>query len=48
MAGLFAGKYAAFIWPAYGVTAVVFGGLIVSSLAHARRWKRRAEELGRK
>ena len=42
------GKYAAFIWPAYGVTVLVYLILIVSSLAHARRWKKNAEELGRK
>lgn len=42
------GKYAAYIWPAYVVTAAVFTILIVGSLAHARRWKKRAEELGRK
>ena len=32
------GKYGAFIWPAYAVTA----------LNHARRWKRRAQELSGK
>jgi heme exporter protein D len=42
------GKYAAFIWPAYAVTAVVLGGLVASSLAHARRWRRRAQTAGRK
>jgi heme exporter protein D len=42
------GKYAAYIWPAYIITAVVFAGLIAGSLRHAARWKRRAEELGRK
>lgn len=40
--------YSAFIWPAYGVTALMFAALIWSSLAHARRWKKKAEELGRK
>lgn len=43
-----AGKYAAFIWPAYGLTALVFAVLIVGALNHARRWKKRAEELARK
>ncbi|MDB5467377.1 MAG: ccmD [Phenylobacterium sp.] len=43
-----AGKYAAFVWPAYGITALVFGLLIVGALSHARRWRRRAEELARK
>lgn len=43
MSDLSGGKYAVFIWPAYAATALVFLGLIVSSLAHARRWRRRAE-----
>jgi heme exporter protein D len=38
-----AGRYAAFVWPAYGITALVFAVLIVASLRHARRWRRRAE-----
>lgn len=42
------GKYAAYIWPAYLITAAVFAGLIGSSLTYARRWRRRAEELQRK
>ena len=40
--------YAAYIWPAFAITAVVFAGLIISSLNHARRWKKRAEEFGRR
>ena len=40
--------YSAFIWPAYGVTVLVFAALIWTSLAHARRWKKRAEERSRK
>ncbi len=43
-----ADKYAFFIWPAYAVTIAVFGALIGLSLSHARRWKRRYEELNRK
>ena len=39
------GKYAAFIWPAYAITAAVFAVLIVASLHHARRWRARAEAL---
>jgi heme exporter protein D len=35
-------SYAAYIWPAYGITAAVFALLIVSSLAHAWRWKKKA------
>jgi heme exporter protein D len=42
------GKYAMFIWPAYGLTALVFVVLIAGSLGHARRWKARAEALSRK
>jgi heme exporter protein CcmD len=38
------GKYAAYIIPAYGITTAVIGYLIVSSLLHARRWRRRAED----
>lgn len=48
MDSLLVDKYAAFIWPAYGVTALAFAVLIVSSLLHARRWRKRAEELMRK
>jgi heme exporter protein D len=42
------GKYAAFILPAFAITAVVFAAMIVSALAHARRWRRRYEELSRR
>lgn len=42
------GKYAFFVWSAYGITAFVFVVLIAASLNHSRRWKKRAEELGRK
>ena len=34
-----AGKYAVFVWPAYGVTAVVFAAMIADSLLRARRWR---------
>ena len=37
-----AGKYAVYVWPAYGLTALVFGLLIADSLARARRWRRSA------
>ena len=39
------GKYAAFIWGSYGITVLVFAGLVWASLNHARKWRRRAEEL---
>jgi heme exporter protein D len=48
MPDLHAGKYAAYIWPAYGVTALVFAILIIGALRHARRWRRKAEEMQRK
>jgi heme exporter protein D len=38
------GKYAVYIWPAYIITAVVFGGLIVDTLRRAGAWRKRAEE----
>ena len=39
---------AAYIWPAYIITALVFAGLVVGSLRHVRTWKKRDEELRRK
>ena len=39
------GKYAAFIWPAYGASAVGFAWMIVDTLARARRWRRKADSL---
>ncbi len=35
--------YAAYVWPAYAATVLVFAAMIVLSLAHARRWRARAE-----
>jgi heme exporter protein D len=40
-----AGKYAAFIWPAYGVTAAGFAWMIGATLARARKWRREVERL---
>jgi len=45
MLNLETGKYAFFVWSAYGITAAVFLILILSSLNHARRWKKKAQEL---
>jgi len=36
-------KYAAFVWPAYGVTALVFAWMVIDTLLRAGRWRRRAE-----
>jgi len=48
MLDLDVGKYAAFIWPAYAITALAFVVLIGGALNHSRRWKKRAEELSSK
>jgi heme exporter protein D len=39
-----AGKYAIFVWPAYGLTALVFIVMIADSLLRTRRWRRAAEK----
>ncbi|MEO8927673.1 MAG: heme exporter protein CcmD [Caulobacteraceae bacterium] len=41
----FAGEYGAFIWPAYGVSALAFAWMIADTLLRARRWRREAERL---
>ena len=33
------GKYAAFVWPAFAITAVVLVALAARALIEARRWK---------
>ena len=38
-----ADPYAAFVWPAYGVSLVVILGLALDSWLRARRWRREAE-----
>jgi heme exporter protein D len=48
MLNLETGKYAFYIWTAYGLTAAVFVVMIWGSLNHARRWKARAEALNPK
>jgi heme exporter protein D len=40
------GKYAAYVWPAYAVSAVVLLAMVWDSLARARRWRRAAEAEG--
>ncbi len=37
------GKYAAFVWPAWGISLLVLAGLSLETLARARRWKAEAE-----
>jgi heme exporter protein D len=43
MLHLDAGRYAAFLWPAYGVTVVALGWLVFDSLNRSRRWRREVE-----
>ena len=38
------GEYAAYIWPAYAVTALTFAALIADTLLRARRWRRETEQ----
>ena len=40
-----ADKYAAFVWPAYGVSAVVFAWMVIDTLLRSARWRRQAESL---
>lgn len=40
-----AGKYAAYLWPAFAISAIAFAWLIADSVSDARRWKRQAERL---
>ena len=42
------GKYAFYIWTAYGLSAAVFAAMVVTSLNLSRRWKARYEELSSK
>ncbi len=37
------GRYAAFIWPAYGITALTLLALVADSLWRAARWRKAAE-----
>ena len=38
------GKYAAFVWPAYGLSALVLLWMVFDSLGRARRWRIRASK----
>ena len=40
-------RYAPYIWPAYGVTALVFAWMVIDTLWRARRWRRRVDDLER-
>ncbi len=41
------GGYAAYVWPAYGLTVIVLGGLLAWSLGAYRRRQRELERLQR-
>ncbi len=38
------GRYAGFVWPAYGISALVLIGLVWDSLRRSARWRREAEK----
>lgn len=38
--------YAAYVWPAWSLSAAVLLGLALDSLRRARRWRRAAERRG--
>ena len=48
MLDLDAGKYAPYVWSAFAISALVIGAMVVASLNHARRWRKRHEELTRR
>ena len=37
------GKYAVYVWPAYGLSALMIIAMLVQSLVRARRWRLAAE-----
>ena len=39
------GRYAAFLWPAYAVSAAALAWMVTDTLTRARFWKRRADAL---
>jgi heme exporter protein D len=39
------GKYAAFLWPAFGLSALVLIWMTVDSLLRSRHWQRKAQRL---
>ena len=39
------GKYGAFLWPAFAISALVIGWMVVDSLSSARRWRKEVQRL---
>lgn len=37
--------YAAFVWPAWGLSAIVLAALVARAVIAARRWKRELKKL---
>ncbi len=37
--------YAAFVWPAWGISALVLAGLVARAVIASRRWKRELKRL---
>ncbi len=37
--------YAAFVWPAWGISAVVLAALVLRAIAASRRWKAELKRL---
>jgi heme exporter protein D len=44
MPNLELGKYAAYIWPAYLISAVVIAAMVADTVQRAGRWKREVEK----
>ena len=38
--------YAAFVWPCWGISALMLGGLVARVVISARRWQREADAQG--
>ncbi len=39
------GKYAVYIWPAYGVSVIAFAWMTLDTVIKAARWRRRTRDL---
>lgn len=39
------GKYGAFLWPAFAISVLVIGWMVVDSLSRARHWRKEVERL---
>ncbi|MEY4249595.1 MAG: hypothetical protein RJA87_1228 [Pseudomonadota bacterium] len=39
------GKYGAFLWPAFAISALVIGWMVIDSLSSARRWRKEVQRL---